>query len=716
MPNALRLVSPLLALAVALPAAEAKAPAAKPKPVDYQANLALVPASDPAPAKPTALAPGMAGQHPRLLFTAAEVAALAQAAQRDPVLKEAVADTLAAASIYPLGKGRPDFISDDTPAIWKAGGTYPGLAYAYHLGKDAKVRQKIIDILTTMLAQPYWADSQELDCNMGAGNNMLMTGILFDAVAPDLEPAFRAKMAAKILVHARRMWYLGHQQKAVGTIKYWQQDPQNNHRWHRDAGMAACLTAIADEPGLDCAWLIEQFRGEMDFIFQWLPKDGDCHEGTAYQAFGFGRLALAARMMDRVLGTDYQHHPALHNAWAQRIYYWAPGRTGNMSFGDDANFESVAFDRDDAAFFIGPQLSHDPLAQAALVFRMQSMRTMKPGPLPWQMLAFYDPALAGGDHLALPTNRLFPDLGAASLRDSWKPEAVALTVKCGPYGGYRLNAFAWRNADKPTYVNVAHDDPDANSFALAIDGDLVFHPGLYSMPKLTESNSTLLVDGKGQINEGSDYTQPVGGTDMRTLSYLTGWKAGEHGRTIIEGEAGKAYPKRLTGFRRTTVWMPGDYVLILDDVAAEQPHSITWVGVAAKAAIADPATGTATASGAKGKSVGVQVIGSAPLQAEVKPLHVLARWGNGDFQQLRYTAEAATLRIAGVLDPWGTKPVVAMTEDKGVATVTVTHGGSTDTWTWQRAADAKTPSQVVGTRSGSPLIALTPADIAPHGD
>ena len=39
---------------------------------------------------------------------------------------------------------------------------------------------------------------------------------------------------------------------------------------------------------------------------------------------------------------------------------------------------------------------------------------------------------------------------------------------------------------KPHYINVAHDDPDANSFALAGDGELWFHPGVYSKLKKTE--------------------------------------------------------------------------------------------------------------------------------------------------------------------------------------------------------------------------------------
>ncbi len=608
----------------------------KAKPIEYQANLAKVPGADPKPTQTLTLVKELAGQHPRLLFTLKDIEMLQQQATKDALLAEAINDTIATAGQFPLGKGTPKFIKEDTPAIWLAGGTYTGLAYAYHLSKSATIREKIIAILTTMLHEPYWADAEELDSNMGAGNNMLMTGVLFDSVCNELDPEFRKQMAAKILVHIRRMWYLGHQQLVLNTAKYWQQDPQNNHRWHRNAGMAACLLAIADEPGLDTGYMLEKFKGEMDFITTWLPKDGDCHEGAGYQAFGFMYLALGTRMMDRVLGTTYQQSPGLRNAWAQQVYYWAPGRNGNMSFGDDTNGDGGGFDRNDAAFFVGPQLSHDPLAQAALIFRMQVMREKKKGELPWVMLPFYDSSLSGSDHLALPTQHLLVDLGAASMRDSWKPDAVALTFKCGPYGGYKLNEFAWHTG-KQTYVNVAHDDPDANSFALAMAGDLIFHPGVYSMPKRTETISSILIDGKGQINEGSSYTQPVMDTDMRTLSYLTSWKNGESGRIIVEGEAGKAYKDQLKHFRRSVIWMPGDYILILDDIAALQKRAITWTGITEKGQLLDVATGTGTASGAGGKTVPFQIVADAPLQGEMKQLKLDARWGDRTMDQIRFT-------------------------------------------------------------------------------
>src|SRR6476660_1062777 len=111
--------------------------------------------------------------------------------------------------------------------------------------------------------------------------------------------------------------------------------------------MAACLLSIADEEGIEAGFLLQELKKEFDFITTWLPKDGDCHEGAGYQVFGFSYLALGTTMMDRVLGTSYRKSPGLANAWAQQLYYSAPGRTGDISFGDDMNGNGV-FDNQEA--------------------------------------------------------------------------------------------------------------------------------------------------------------------------------------------------------------------------------------------------------------------------------------------------------------------------------------------------------------------------------
>ncbi|MBN2583048.1 MAG: DUF4962 domain-containing protein [Planctomycetes bacterium] len=690
--------------------------------VDYEGNLAKVPAEDPAATDAPQVVEAMKGHHPRLWFTAEEAAALKARAADDPILKQAYDDVTGGAKRFKLKpEAKPAIVMGDTAALTTSAGNYPGLAMTYLLDGDPVAKQGIIDILTMMLEQPYWADTAELDSNMGAGNNMFMVGLLFDAVYNDLEPELQQKLARKILTHVRRMYYLGHKQLALMPIKYWQQDPANNHRWHRAAGMAACLLAIADVEGVDCGYVLQEFKKEMDFLVRWYPADGDCHEGAGYQTFGFFYLAAAARMMDRVLGTEYLKAPGFRNAWAQQLYYWAPGRRSFMTFGDAPNTNKT-FGHLDAGFFICPALSRDKDVQAALVnYYQKNAKFDDPKRVyraPWILLALYDPTVGQGDYKALPTYRLFADLGAASMRDSWDDDAVLFTFKCGPYGGYKLNEYRHEVKDdqgKPHYVNVAHDDPDANCFALGFGGELLFHPGNYATNKLTQTNNTITVDGKGQLGEGDAYTQPVPGVDMRTLSYLTGWKAGQDGRIIVEGEAGNAYPT-LKRFRRTAVWMPGEYILILDDIRGDGAHTITWRGTSEKAQFEKPEDGRCYAYTKSGKRVDFQMLANKEFKGSIDYMMLAGRWTQLLMQQFQFHLDAESVKFACLLDPWKKKVGMTLNEDGDTVTLTVRGDTFEDVWTWQGAKDLTTPSRLAGTRDGKPLAALTEGDKAPQGD
>lgn len=689
----------------------------KEKPVDFEANLAKVPPSDPPATAPPHILPALKGQHPRLLFTRAELEELRKRAASDPVLKPAADRLVAWAKRVRAPKDNPPaVVTGDTAALASSVGGYAGLAFAYALDPDPVILQNIVGLLEMMLDQPHWAVAAELDCTMGAGNNMFMAGLLFDTVAADLEPGFRRRFEEKLLTHARRMFYLGHRKLALNTIKYWQQDPQNNHRWHRNAGMAASLLSIADSEGIAAAWLLEQLKEEMDFIMKWYPEDGDCHEGAGYQRFGFFYLAMTARMMDRALGTRYLEHPGFRNAWAQQLYYWIPANGASLTFGDDMNTPTL-FNHLDAAFFICPSLSRDKNVQAALKRRYEKTSVRKDGrpyDQPWSLLAFYDPTVGEGDYRALPLNRLFGDLGAATFRDSWEDEAVLFGFKCGPYGGFKLNAYRHAVLDEkgdPHYINVAHDDPDANGFALSIGPDFLFHPGVYSTKKLTEQNNTLTVDGKGQINEGDSYTQPVPKTDMRELSYLTGWKQ-EGNRAIIEGEAGRAYPA-LRQFRRTAIWMPGEYILLLDNVTADGAHEIAWRAASPQAQFDQPAEGLCYASTPDGKRLDFQIVSNREFKGAIDYLYLHGRFGAELLHQFQFFLNTDAVKFATLLDPWKRKPRATLTETDGQVTLTVKGEGIDDVWTWDSPENAKTPSSISGVRSGRPLIALTPSDSAP---
>jgi hypothetical protein len=297
---------------------------------------------------------------------------------------------------------------------------------------------------------------------------------------------------------------------------------------------------------------------------------------------------------------------------------------------------------------------------------------------------------------------------------------------------------------------------------MTIGSDFMFHPGLYSLHKITENQSTITVDDKGQINEGIEFMQPVDGVDQRTLCGLTGWKQDDKGRVIIEGEAGKSYigmdfnqlhdwqypetvpdpippgtpppatppapkpknpitglvkqppPPVLKRYRRTAIWMPGEYVLVLDDIrAASGQHDIMWRGTVQKGKIVDAANGFCQSYAKDGTACDFQILANKDFNGALDFEFLDGRFGSFLAQQFQFSQKTDAIKFACCFDPWKKKPAMTLKESGDTVTLNVKSDSFDDTWTWTGAKDDATPSAIAGTRAGAPLIALTESDKAP---
>ena len=581
----------------------------------------------------------MRGVHPRLFMSKDEFAQMYAMRDSDPILKVHVDRMIEEANteITVNQKTLAKTFGSASQAVVHALGRFPKIAFAHGMKPSEVTAKKLKDILNILLETPHWDTGFELDSGMGGSCVMLLAAMSYDLICDELEPEIRKQMAQKLFTHARRMYYLGHLEKGLHKVKYWQQDPANNHRWFRNKGLISCLLVVADEPGIEADWLMEQVKKEMDYVVKWFPPEGDCHESVTYAHFGFAHLAMSATMMDRIVGTSYLQHPGFANAWKSIVYSFDQKLGNHISYGDTKNWDKKRSWGKLGAFFIGPKISRDAQAQAALTAVHDRVLGEKESS--WTTLAFYDPTVTADTSAVLPLNRMFPDLGVAWLRDAWDANGGPLFMfKCGPYGGYRLNEYR-HSEDSAKYISVAHDDPDANTFSFILDGQMIAHPGFYDMPKLTANQNTILVNGKGQIGEGGGWLQPIKGKDMRGLSYLTTWQEDEKtGRVVIEGEAGNAYPD-LKHFRRTTIWLPGDYVLILDDVAAKGEQDIAWSVNAYKAFIEDEQLGLAQLEGALGGKVQYQVVANTALTTSTTPHTIKSPKGNKTLQKTNFSCK-----------------------------------------------------------------------------
>ncbi|MBN2584382.1 MAG: heparinase II/III family protein [Planctomycetes bacterium] len=672
------------------------------------------PETDPVVENFKGLRPELVGQHPRLIFDAAGLEKIKAFAASDE--GKLFWDDLLAYVPACNPPQQPGYLGDATDGqrqgLWKS----PSVGLHYLITGDKKSFAKAKGFLEHFVSQEHWETGQETDSGMSAANIMIGAGLLYDWLYNDLDPAFREKCRQKILLQARRMYYRGHLSSAGGP-GYWKSDPQNNHRWHRNAGLTLCLLAAAENKPEE-GWILQKTFEELKFIVDWLPEDGTSHESPSYMVFGGAHLALAMQASDRCYGTNYLDGPFFKNTLMYRMQTLTPGLYDTFDYGDSGGTGGY-----NSYHFLYAAHCRDANLMAGLKEMLKATtRTNDKGrevnsafQFGWMGLVWYDPTLTGGSIDNLPRSYYFGDMGLVYVRDGWKADNVGLFFKSSPYGGFKLNKY--RNDNEYRYLNVAHDDPDANQFQIWTGGGMAAQDDGYAYHKVTSSHNTILVNGKGQAGEGQHWTQPGrdGVQDMTTLARMTAYKdAGDV--VVAEAEAGGAY-KDLDRYRRTVIWAKGKYALILDDIRARKEADVTWLVQSKDVETLDAAAMKFQLK--NGSAVcDFQMAADKPLATTVAISTADSRGNSMDLKQLQATAKAAAVRIATVFDPWhrGNVSVALEAQDGDNAKIVVKGPDFADVWTWQAATGQWAPASLSGQLAGGKSVSVGPQDKAdiPH--
>jgi len=655
---------------------------------------AQAPVSDPT-LDPSEYAPfndALLGEHPRLLFDDAELAQMVIDIQSEPLKShfDLVLGYLGASQAPNNGNFRSNATEAQRQGFWRM----PTVALHYALTGSTTSRDRTIDYMEWIYSYEFWelpvGNNPEPNSGMAAGNMMVGAAICYDIMHDYLsvaDPTFLEDYRQKLFYHAREMWYRGH---IGGQGGYWQVDPQNNHRQHRDAGLLLCMLAAYDG-NVEEEWMLRQVFDEAAFLAEYLPTDGTSHESSSYQAFGGSHLTLALEAADNCFGTNYLDSEFYQNVARFRVQSIAPGFGHFFMYGDmsDGTGGYNQYTMLAAARHAQPDLQ-DALDHLFDV----NFRSFEFG---WKGVIWRGSSELGGDYHNLPLVDHFEDLGITFMREGWDIGDAAAMFKCGPPGGFRLNEYR-NDVKNGGYVNVAHDDMDANTFILFKDDEWVAETDRYSHNKKTANLNGILVDSKGQRpqgrSEGPVYLQPgTGGQDMTTMAYVT-WEEDNIDTVVTEGEAQASYRGDLSRFRRSFIWRSGEYVLVLDDIRADQNRRIDWL-------IQSGSVNTRNESNLEF----TLVKGSASCEFDVDATELLSaakqtspadhRNSILGWQQLRLTNTATdNLQVASAYDLWdkGSLTVTLSNVTATGATVTVTGNGINDTWAWTFATDNETAS------------------------
>lgn len=282
---------------------------------------------------------------------------------------------------------------------------------------------------------------------------------------------------------------------------------------------------------------------------------------------------------------DLHESEFLRNSFLYRLYLSGPNLVDTLNFGDGHDRRSA---HSRMMLYRLASLYGDGHAQwlaehfeATGEWEREGQEGLvKPGLLPeaWMDFVWFDPAVEAAPVQSLPLAHVLPDMGVVSARSSWGPQATVLGFKCGTPNGAR----GWHvgqaidRANGWDVITASHEHPDENSFILIRGGDYLAVDEGYSKEKLSRNHSTVLIDGRGQYNEGS--YNAFRGLDQGWGGRLNDWFLAPN-LTAACGEAAGAYDPalQLSRFRRQIVMSGDDLILICDDLRSAVAHEYQWL-------------------------------------------------------------------------------------------------------------------------------------------
>lgn len=692
--------------------------------LSYGLNAAALPKTDPkVPEKEVVhFVEELKDEHPRVWFSKKELADIKAVYNGNDAVGQLYRKTLEG---Y-LGASRPPghtkWLKDATDGQRQGYWRLPTVVMHYAITGNKESYKKALGFMKEFLAQEHWEGTGngkgEQDCGMSAANIMIGAGMALDVLWHDLDPEFREQYRKKCILQARRMFHYGHLRNTKAT-HYWQGDPANNHRWHRNAGIASCLLAAytgAEEE----QWILKKFKEEVDFVVKWLPHDGTSHESPGYMTFGISHLMTGVHAVDRCLGTKHLEHGFFKMVPKFKVQTMTNDFQNTLHYGDQGGTGVGELNYNVAIY---KALSVHGLKQEQAVFNKIAME--KGAGWGWMGLLWYDPKNSDGKIGDLATSTYFEDVGVLVARDKWGDDGKSLMFKCGPFGGYTLNKY--RNDNNFAYINVAHDDPDANSFIIYSEGAYLAETDRYSAKKESANHNTILINGIGQrvvgrCDKGVWWQPATGKTDMSGIAVITALKQTDD-FDIVAGEAGPSYiglnkggTKKngrpgLERFRRALAFAKGKYVLVLDDIRAPKAVDIDWLMQGQNLEAVNESEGRYKLISKKGPSCEFHLqtsvattnsIVASPADKKKKPL---------GWKQLRARAHTAQLFTASVYDIYGKQLSVALdASNPKKVVVSVTGDGINDTWTWEPHKDAAGTYTLTAQAGKKTLVAVTEQD------
>ena len=454
------------------------------------------------------------------------------------------------------------------------------LALAYLLTEDAAYFDTARRWIKAAIAYPHWGKERMPDHDLDAAWLLFGLGLGYDWLKAVLPPDERAALRAKLAWQTAQLY-----QFALDTEgRWWSSAYWQNHNWICYGGLATAAYALSGEIAEANCWA-QRARDNFAQALAYMPEDGSNYEGPVYWRYGVIWFLIYADLLQQQTGEDLHRSQFLKNTFYYRLYLSGPNLVDTANFGDCHDRRSAhtaaVYARLAALYDLGEaQWLYHHFYRSCEWEREGAEGLVKPGLWAESGLEFlwYDPSVRESSVEGLPLQRVFPDIGLLSIRNSWRPEAAMLAFKCGAPNGSKAwhSGQALNRKNDWMTLNAGHDHPDANSFIIIKGDDYVAVDDGYAKAKRTAHHSTLLVDGRGQYAEGTKNA-------FRNLDATWGARLEAtidfDDLVYARGEAARAYDISLDlrQFTREIIFLSGDAVIIHDTINSGRKHQYQWL-------------------------------------------------------------------------------------------------------------------------------------------
>jgi hypothetical protein len=528
---------------------------------------------------------------------------------------------------------------------------------------------------TYLLTYASWGQWGENNCrDLGHAHMLLGNTIAYDWLYNILNPAERQTVRTSLAAWAQKMYEASSAANdQVSWCNWWRQSYVQNHNWINHSALGMAGLALLGEDDRAQMWIGQASSriSRVQYILNGI-KGESWHESIPYQNYGLTLSLPFLVNLRKIEGVDLLPQGYLRDYSYWRIFNHIPNSTQFiLAYGDFDWSWANGYNAQNVLRFVAGEYRDGNAEWMAQQLIANEGRSANVWSTPWYVFEFlyYDPTIIPQPPANLQKSRTFPDLEGLIWRTGWGKNDLIFGLKTGAYGGrfafdtFTQGVYPWEPpcANTGCELSFGHDHDDSNSFYIHRSGRWLA-PEVEGYQKLaTALHNTLLIDGQGQYRPPDErHPEDLIGSD----GFLEA-TANTPNFDYVAADATRRYMNvaRLQDVTRHVVFIRPDYLVMLDNLAAESAHQYEWVCHFGESTSMEGNWIRGNAGG--GQILGIGVAAPQPFAATI-----------GDdgrpYVRIRPGSAINDVRLINVLYPtddnsWNTRPTIATLGDSGRA-------------------------------------------------